>query len=145
MKIIRFQFLEQGQTVNQHCYLEIFTMLREAARWRRPDASILHHDNAPAHDALAVREFLANKSILKLDHPLYLPDLALCDFWPFSKLKTALKGHKFSDNSDIQGHATTILKSIPEEELQKCFEQWKHQLTKCIGAQGDYFKGDSNH
>jgi hypothetical protein len=36
-------------------------------------------------------------------------------------------------------------KSIPEEEFQKCFEQWKYQLTKCIGAQGDYFEGDSNH
>jgi hypothetical protein len=37
----------------------------------------LHHDNALAHDALAVREFLAKKSIMKLDHPPYLPDLAL--------------------------------------------------------------------
>jgi hypothetical protein len=25
--------------------------------------------------------------------------------------------------------ATIILKSIPEEEFQKCFEQWKHWLT----------------
>jgi hypothetical protein len=38
-----------------------------------------------------------------------------------------------------------ILKSIPEEKFQICFELCKHWLTKCIGAQGDYFKGDSNH
>jgi hypothetical protein len=108
-------------------------------------AWILHHDNAPAHDARAVRTFLAKKSILKLDHPPYSPGFVPCDFWLFPKLKTALKGHGFSDISDIQGHATTILKSIPEEEFQKCFEQWKHRLTKFIGAQGDYFEGDSNH
>jgi hypothetical protein len=36
------------------------------------------------------------------------------DFWLFPKLKTALKGHRFSDIADIQGHATTILQSIPE-------------------------------
>jgi hypothetical protein len=84
---------------------------------------------------LAVREFLAKKSILKLDHP---PDLAPCDFWSFPKLKTALKGRH-------RRHSGTILKSIPEEEFQKCFEQWKHRLTKCIGAQGDYFEDDSNH
>jgi hypothetical protein len=48
-----------------------------------------------------------------------------CDFWLFPKLKTALKGHRFSDIANIQGHAMTILKSIPEEEFQKCFEQWK--------------------
>jgi transposase len=105
----------------------------------------LHHDNAPAHDTLGVWEFLTKKSILKLDHPPYSPDLAPCNFWLFPKLKTALKGHRFSEISDIQGHPMTILQSIPEEEFQKCFEWWKHRLTKCIGAQGDCFVGDSNH
>jgi hypothetical protein len=55
--IVHFEFLEQGQTVSQHCYLEILARLREALDQRRPelwpDAWILHHD------ALAVREFLA--------------------------------------------------------------------------------------
>jgi hypothetical protein len=149
MKIVHFEFLEQGQTVNQHCYLEILARLREAVSRRRPelwpDAWLLHHDSALAHDALAVREFLAKKSIMKLDHPPSSPDLAPCDFWLFPELKTALKGHRFSNIADIQGHVTTILQSIPEEEFQKCFEQCKHRLTKCIGAQGDYFEGDSIH
>jgi hypothetical protein len=39
----------------------------------------------------------------------------------------------------------TILTSIPEEEFQKCSEQWKHQFTKSTGVQGDYFEGDSNN
>jgi hypothetical protein len=63
MGIVHLEFLEQGRTVNQHCYLEILAGLREAVRGRRPklwpDAWILHHDNAPAHDALTVLEFLA--------------------------------------------------------------------------------------
>jgi hypothetical protein len=58
---------------------------------------------------------------MKLDHPLYSPDLAPCDFWLFLKLKTPLKGHRFSDIADIQGHATSILKSIPEEEFYEMF------------------------
>ena len=37
---------------------------------------ILHHDNAPAHTALSVREFLATKQITVLKHPAYSPDLA---------------------------------------------------------------------
>jgi transposase len=147
--IVHFEFLEQGRTVNQNCYLEILTRLREAVRRRRPkrqpDAWILHHDNASAHDALDVREFVAKKSIMKLDYPPYSPDLTPCDLRLFPKLKTALKGHRFSDIANIHEHATTILQSIPEEEFQKFFEQWEHRLTKCIGAQGDYFEGDSNH
>jgi hypothetical protein len=146
MKIVHFEFLEQDRTVNQHCYLEILASLREAVRRRRPelwpDAWILHHDNGLAHDALAVREFLAKQLIMKLDNPPHSPDLSP---WLFPELKIAFKGHRFSDIADIQGHAMTIPQSIPEEEFQKCFEQCKHRLTKCIGAQGDYFEGDSNH
>jgi hypothetical protein len=75
---------EYEQTVNQQCYLEVLIRLRESGRreipefW--PDKWILHHDNAPAHDALRVREFLAKKSITKVDHPPYSPDLVPCDF-----------------------------------------------------------------
>jgi hypothetical protein len=123
--------------------------LREAVRQRRrelwPDAWILHHDNALAHDALAVKTFLAKKSIMKWEYPPYSSVLAPCDFWLFPKLKTALNGHRFLAIADIQEHAATILQIIPEEEFQKCFEQWKHRLTKCIGAEGYYFDGDSNH
>jgi histone-lysine N-methyltransferase SETMAR len=103
--------------VNQHYYLEILARLREVVRRRRPelwpDAWILHHDNALAHDALAVREFLAKKSIMKLDHPPYSPDLAPCDFWLFPKLKTALKGHRFSDIADDHP-AEHSRKGVPE-------------------------------
>jgi hypothetical protein len=48
-----------------------------------PDKWILHHDSAPAHDALRVCEFMAKKAITKMDHPLYSPDLAPYNFWLF--------------------------------------------------------------
>jgi transposase len=104
------------RTVNQHSYLEVLARLREAVRRRRPelwpDSWILHYGNAPAHDALAFREFLAKKLILKLDRPPYSPDLAPCNFWLFPKLKTALKGRHSGTCDDH-----------PEEEFKKCFEQ----------------------
>jgi histone-lysine N-methyltransferase SETMAR len=122
MKIVCFEFLEQGRTVNQHCYLKILARLYEAVRWRRhelwPDAWILHHDTTLAHDMLTVWEFFAKKFIMKLGHPPYSPDLAPRSFWLFPKLKTAVKGHRFSDIADIQGHVTTILHSNPEEEFR---------------------------
>jgi hypothetical protein len=84
MKIVHFEFLEKGRTVNQHCYLEILAKLHEAVNQRTPelcpDAWILHHGNVLAYDALAVREFLVKESIMKLVHPPYSPDLATCNF-----------------------------------------------------------------
>jgi hypothetical protein len=83
---------------------------------RRPDKWILHHDNAPVHDALRACEFLAKKNALqKIDHS---PNLALRDFWLFPKLKNALKGLRFAGIPNIQRNVTTLLPGIPENNFQ---------------------------
>jgi len=73
--IVHYEFIAQGQTVNQQCYLEVLTRLRESVRRKRPglwtDKWILHHDNTPAHDVLRFCEFLAKNSITKMYHPPY--------------------------------------------------------------------------
>ena len=56
------------------------------------------HDNAPAHTALSIREFLVKKNIPVLPHPPYGPDLAPCNFCLFCNLKLRLKGHHFRDD-----------------------------------------------
>jgi hypothetical protein len=33
---------------------------------------------------------------------------------------------------------------IPENDIQDCFRQWHHRLTKCIASQEEYFDGDSS-
>jgi len=89
--IVHYELIAQGQMVNQQCYLEVLTRLWESVPRKRPalwpGKWILHHDSALAHDVLRVCEFLAKNSITKMDHPLYSPDLAPCDFWFFPKLK----------------------------------------------------------
>jgi hypothetical protein len=112
-RIVNYEFIAQKQTVNQQCYLEVLTRLRESVRRKRPglwhDKWILHHDNVPVHDALRVRELLDKKSITKMDHPPYSHDLVPCGFWLFPKLKNALKGQRFADLSDIQCNVKTLL------------------------------------
>jgi hypothetical protein len=78
-----------------------------------------------------------------MDHPSYLPDLALCNFWLFPKLKNVMKGQRFADPSDIQCNVKMLLRGIWENDFQDFFWQWQHR-TKCIASQGEYFEGDSS-
>jgi hypothetical protein len=42
---------------------------------------MLHHDNAPAHTSLLIREFLAEHETTLVPQPPYSPDLAPADFF----------------------------------------------------------------
>jgi hypothetical protein len=72
--IIMIAWVPEGQTVNIKYYLEVLTKLRERARKKRPElwkkkSWILHQDNVPVHNALAVKQFLANKCIPVIEQP----------------------------------------------------------------------------
>jgi len=85
-----------GQAVNHAFYKDVLERLRKRVQRVRTDIAddrVPHRDNAPAHAALSIREFMAKKNIPVLPHPPYSPDLAPCDFYLFSKLKIKLKGH----------------------------------------------------
>ena len=99
--IVHMEFLPQGQTVNQHVYKEILRRLLRSVSEKRHElwqdnAWLLHQDNAPAHNALSIRQFLVERNVAVLDHPPYSSDLAPCDFFLFSKLKEVIKGARFS-------------------------------------------------
>jgi hypothetical protein len=55
---------------------------------------------------------------------------------------SALKGGRFQVFEGIQTNMTTVLKAIPQQEFQKCFQQWQHRWAKYIAAEGEYFEGD---
>jgi histone-lysine N-methyltransferase SETMAR len=97
--IVMAEWVPSSQTVNQQCYLEVLTKLHESVRRKRPElwrnGWILHQDTAPAHNALSVKQFLANHNITVLEHPSYSPDLAPCDFYLFPKIKSMLIGTNF--------------------------------------------------
>ena len=93
---------------------------------------ILHQDNAPAHNALSVKTFLAKHNIPILDHPPYSPDLAPCDFFPFPKVKSALKGTRFESVEAVKEKATEVMYGLTENDLQHCYEQWKIRMERCV-------------
>jgi len=145
--IVHSEFVPAGQTVNQAFYLQVLKRLRDAVRRKRPELWQsgewwLHHDNAPAHKALSVKQFLTKNSMTQLLHPPYSPDLAPCDFFLFPRMKKVLKGKRFADVEEVKKKTTEALKGITLQEFQDCFEKWKTRLDRCIASNGQYFEGD---
>ena len=124
--IVHVDFLSQGQTINQHVYKNILRRLICSVREKRRELCetrswLLHHDNAPAHNAWGIREFLDKNNIAVLEQSPYSPDLALCDFL-FPKLKEVIRGTRFQDSEAIKSAVRRELQVIPEESFQECVE-----------------------
>ena len=130
----------QGQTINQHVYEDILRRLMRSVCEKRQElwdekSWVLHHDNAPSHNVLSIREFLAKNNIAVMDQNPYSPDLAPCDLLLFPKLKGTIKGIRFNDVEDIKKAVTKELRGIPEKSFQECMEVWQRRMAKCVRAQ----------
>jgi hypothetical protein len=62
---------------------------------------LLHHNNAPAHTTLLIREFLTKHSVLVFPQPLYSPALYPPDFSLFQGIKMTMNGRRFQMIEDI--------------------------------------------
>ncbi|UYV85114.1 hypothetical protein LAZ67_X004615 [Cordylochernes scorpioides] len=118
--VMHHEFFPQGRRVNKEFHLQVMRNLREAICQKRPDwwknkNWLLHHDNAPAHTSLLVREFLAKNNTLMMPQPPYSPYLAPCDFSLFPKLKRPMKGRRYATLDEI--------KTASKEELKKIFKK----------------------
>lgn len=147
--IIHREFLPKDQTVNADFYCSVLRRLREDIRRKRPslwrDGNwILHHDNAPAHNALRTREFLTQTRTIVAPHPPYSPDLAPCDFFLFPKMKMRLKGRRFNTVEEIQCESQAVLNTVQESDFHAAFQALQNRWARCIDAQGDYFEGDGH-
>jgi transposase len=103
---------------------------------------LLSDEQKNAHNALSVKQFLANKNITVLEQPLYSPDLTPCDFYLFPKIKSVLKGTLFVLVESVKAKTAEVLHSLTEHDLWNCCEHWQHHTQLRVNSEGDYFEGD---
>ena len=89
----------------------------------------LHHDNAPAHTALSVQQFLVKNNMTVIPHPSFSPDLAPGNFSLFPHMKVQMKGKHFAEVSEVKKKTLGVL-NISTEEFQKCFEEVGKMLVQ---------------
>ena len=145
--VVHHEYAPKGQTITKEYYIDVLRRLRDAIRRKRPEFKEsgswkLHHDNAPAHSAHVVQQFLAKHGIPVVSQPPYSPDLAPCDFFLFTKIKMALKGKLFQDVDEIKQNATKELRGVSKIDFHRCFQKWQERWRTCMDSEGAYFEGD---
>ena len=106
--IVHHKFVPEGETVNQHFYQQVLIRLHNRVRrskWElwSDKLWLFHHDNAPAHKAISVRQLLVKKQITALNYPPYSPDLAPCNFCFFFQDEGCDKRNSFLVSRRNQG------------------------------------------
>lgn len=89
-----------------------------------------------------MRDFLTKHATNTISHALYLPDMAPCDFFLFSRLKLSLRGKCFDSLDAIKQNSTKELKSISSSAYEKCDKDWVKCWQLCIASNSAYFEGD---
>ena len=119
-------------------YVEVLREFRKRFRRERPALFKsaqwhFHQDNALVHNSILVIDCL-NKTV---PHPPYSPDLALCDFWLFPKLR----GCRYGTIKEIKETVTKVIDTLTQEDFHGAFQKLLERY-KCIAAGEDYFKGE---
>ena len=125
--VVHYEFVPRGEAVNKEFYLNVLKRLREAVRRKRAEAWtnntwMLHHDSAPGHASLLIREFLTKHQTTVVPQPPYSPDLAPAEFFLFPKLKSSLKGRRFQTVGEIEENSIRDLRAIPQNTFQDAFQ-----------------------
>jgi hypothetical protein len=71
-------------------------------------------------------------------HPPDSPDLAICDFYLFSRLKDKLAGFHADDDAKLLREVQEILTAIDRTEVKNAFGHWIERFQWVATNKGDY-------
>jgi hypothetical protein len=74
--------------------------------------------------ARVVSDEMAHLRCRRSPYPPYSPDLAICDFYLFGRIKERLAGVMAIDGDDLRNEVISILAEISEEEKIHAFDHW---------------------
>ena len=118
--------------------MQLKDVLKEKRRGKVIKGVLFLHDNAPAHQPLAIQKKLVCQGFQYLNHPTYSPDLAPSDYDLFPGLKKQLKGRHFSPDAEVIAAAETWLDGQPSAFFLSGLQKLEQRVKKCTELRGEY-------
>ena len=100
--------------------------------------AISTRDNTLVHNSILVTDYLTKMGNKTVPQPPYSPDLALCNFCLFPKLR----GCRYETIEEMKEAVTKVIDTLTQENFHGAFQKLLERYNKCIAARGDYFEGD---
>jgi histone-lysine N-methyltransferase SETMAR len=143
--VVHKEFAPEGKKVNAQFYKGVMDRLLKHIQRVRPAGFccrdfLFGHDNAPAHKAASVCQFLTQNNVTTLYHPPHSPDSSPPDYFLFTKLKMKLKALHFADVAEIQEAVTDELKKVQKGGFSAAFQKLCDRTKACMYANGAYFE-----
>ena len=91
----------------------------------------------PVHNSILITDYLTKMHIKTVPYP---PDLGLCDFWLFPKLR----GCRYETIEEMKEAVTKVIDTLTQEYFHGAFQKLLEWYNKCIAAGEDYFEGDES-
>jgi hypothetical protein len=141
--LIYTHIVPKGQPVNTNHIVTVLGMLLRHLRKKRPDLIAqqwwFHWENAPAHTAASVKNWIAAHKIQMLRQPAYSLDLALAAFFLFPQVKKALVGQSL-DQKSLKKNIEGVTRSIATKNFATALRRWYEWCQKCIRINGNCVK-----
>jgi hypothetical protein len=100
----------------------------------------MHADNSPCHAAYVVLDFVSQRKVRFAPHPLYSPDIAPSDFFPFGGFRGELRGSRFQTGEELLVEIRKLRGEISLETLRDVFQGWMPWCESLIASNENYFK-----
>ena len=108
-------------------FLEKRPALFHSGQWH------FHQDNAPVNTSILVTDYLTQMRIKTVRHHPYSPDLALCDFWFFPRLRDC----HHETIVEMKEAVTKVIDTHKREDFHGAFQKMLERENKCIAPEGD--------
>jgi hypothetical protein len=95
-------------------------------------------DNCCWHNAQKVVDKIKHSHMIRLDHPLYSPDLSACDFYFFGVLKNQMKETVFRNVDEVEDFVCNFWSEVTSEKVQLVLRESMGGLEWVCEHDGEY-------
>lgn len=122
--LIHVEWIPQGQTANKKYFFKIQKGFRRKMKKKRSQPWSrgqlwFHQDNISCHKSTLVTTWMANWGIKAVQHSPYNPDLALCEFFLFPRIKDRLREIRFPPTQELKETAKKYVKGLMKKDFEK--------------------------